>query len=111
MTKDLESELCICGRYSWKCHCPFCGSYHNYALKKRDIVAGRALVVHQCRHCGAKFNDDDWMVRCAAPHISLFGKTGRKPVLDKPIHYESLEEVPEQMRNALDIIKRKRGIE
>lgn len=109
-TRDLETDLCICGRHAWRCHCPHCGSLHNYALKKRDSVAGRALVVHQCRHCGARFNDDDWKLRCAAPHVALMTKAGRKPI-DKQIKFESLDEVPEVMLNAMNELKRKRGLE
>lgn len=109
-TKDLASDLCICGRFAWRAHCPHCGSYHNYAIKQRDVIAGRVLVVHQCRHCGAKFNDDEWMLKCAAPHVTLVTRAGRKP-LDKAVKFESLDEVPEQLLNALEIVKKKRGIE
>jgi hypothetical protein len=108
-TKDLENDLCHCGRYAWKCHCPHCGSYHNYAVKQRDTVAGRVLVVHQCRHCGAKFNDDDWMLRCEAPH-ALLSTRGRKPKLEPTPQFENLNDIPEVYRNGLEALKKKRGI-
>lgn len=117
ITKDLENDFCLCGRHAWRVHCPHCGSYHTYAYTARDSVTRQdghieRLTTYRCRRCAARFNDDDWKLRCSAPNVILLNnKAGRRPSEDKPVHFESIEEVPEHMRNALEIIRKKRGIE
>lgn len=117
-TVDLENDLCICGRFAWRVHCPHCGSYHNYSYTKRDSVTRQDntvvhLCVHRCRRCAAVFNDDQWKLHCAAPHIVLTTRSGRKPTdaaTSKPLHYESLDEAPDGLRQMVEEIRRKRGI-
>jgi hypothetical protein len=116
ISKDLENDLCMCGRFAWRCHCPHCGSYHTYSYIRRDSVARgdgsiAHLTVYRCRRCASTFNDDDWKLRCAAPNIALMSKAGRKPTdIGKPTKFESLDEVPEAMRKMVEEIRKKRGI-
>lgn len=115
INKDLENDLCLCGRYAWRVHCPHCGSYHTYSYTRRDSVTRdnnviEHLTVYRCRRCAAVFNDDEWKIRCAAPHVELMSQRGRKPSEPTPAKFESVEEIPQQMLNALEILKKKRGL-
>lgn len=69
------------------------------------------LVVHQCRHCGVQFNDDEWQLRCNAPHVELTSRGSKKPQrTDTITHFDSLDEVPENMRKIIEGIQKKRGL-
>ncbi len=116
ITKDLSSELCVCGRFAWKVHCPFCGSSQTYALKQRDFVTRSPggvveLTVHQCRKCGNKFNDDEWQLRCRAPNVIL-SKVGRRAAAPSE-NVVMNPKVPEYTMNAaeraLEELKKKKG--
>jgi len=118
----LENDICECGRYKWKLHCPTCGSSECYAFspnKRVDTVTrpnGQIayLTVYRCRKCASTFNDDDWRVRCAAPHQRL----GRRPLATPPVERQRVntklgdlsEAPPNMLQNALTEILKKRGI-
>ncbi len=118
--QQAAGEMCTCGRLAFKIHCPYCGSYTTYALcSKRDFVTRQdgsreALTVFRCRRCNGIFYDDDWRLRCHAPHYSMSGP-GRKV---KPEELEAahrpvptMDDIPDHMKAALEILKKKRGIE
>jgi DNA-directed RNA polymerase subunit RPC12/RpoP len=115
-SKDLENDVCICGRFAWRVHCPHCGAYHNYSYARRDVVTRQDqtvehLTVYKCRRCAATFNDDDWKIRCKAPNIALMTKAGRKPgETSQPMKFASLDDAPEVMRKLVEDVQRKRGI-
>jgi hypothetical protein len=82
-------DLCQCGRYAYKIHCPSCGSAvvlcyatrFNYAVHDGKDVK---LRVFRCRKCGNQFNDDDWQLRCQAP--SPQRGASAVPPLEKGMH-------------------------
>ena len=110
------STVCICGRLSIKIHCPTCGSYSVYGIaSKRDRITrpdGKVvdLNVYKCRRCLTTFNDDEWRLHCHAPDIEASKPNRGARVMQQQVRYDSVEDVPEDMRLALDEIKRKRGI-
>jgi DNA-directed RNA polymerase subunit RPC12/RpoP len=112
----LDTDFCLCGRFAWRVHCPHCGSYHTYSYTRKDIVtrAGGTvahLTVYRCRRCASTFNDDDWKLRCSAPNVALTTRAGRKSADEvAPTKFESEEQIPEPMRNALELLKKQRGI-
>ncbi len=69
----LDITPCRCGRRSDKIHCPNCGSYTKYAIKRQDHrtdpVKGIdvAYQVYRCRGCGIYYNDYQWRNECSAP--------------------------------------------
>lgn len=118
-TQAQNSDLCSCGRDLNKVHCPHCGCATVYGLAKqtdkitRSDMSVQLLRVYRCRKCAGVFNDDD-RTRCVAP-APVYG-AARQPAgtsakhSEQQIHYASIDEVPEDMRAALDIIKKKRGL-
>jgi len=66
-----HDELCKCGRLANKPHCPVCGSYSIYALKRYDVVWRDGIKQvkiprYRCQRCGECFNRDDWAFNCHA---------------------------------------------
>lgn len=119
MTDELIHEICTCGRYRQKPHCPTCGSYQANAFTRKETVnRGNQHIEHirayRCRMCALIFNDDD-RAHCQAPLANITGRVkwaGRpRPTtwIGRQVSsagLKSIEDVPEAMRNRMDEIKK-----
>lgn len=117
------TPLCTCGRSADKIHCPACGSAQVLnQSRKRDYITRSdgtkaELRVFRCRVCGGLFNDDDWQLRCSAPAprtVAIPSEERRRRVEAKLVNRkvaDFTQLVPEELKAALDKIKKSRGIE
>lgn len=110
--------VCIsCGR-QMKPHCPMCGSYRCYGLASRKDTVTRGdgrvdtLRVFRCIPCANIYNDDDWRLRCNALPQRM-GRPAKTHEADNVVsnrHVPDFADMPDQMKLAVEQLKKKRGI-
>ena len=114
--EQLGEEACLCGRVKRKPHCPNCGSNSVYARGlKHDVMKVNPdtgekyrVATYRCQRCGEFFDKDRWLTACAAPLYST--KATRQRDIEAMNQRAPLASDDDMLR-AMDIVKKKRGIQ
>jgi hypothetical protein len=72
-----DEDICICGRFKTKPHCPYCGRLKIYGFSKPitrvNPINGEItdkVRLFRCEVCGRRFDNFQWQFDCKAPMAS-----------------------------------------